>query len=261
MFTQYLVVHSEIVPPYDTGTFVMDQFTYKQQKGVPVYSSSLQVNGLNWRLKVYPYGNGAVRGEYLSVFLELTAGLPESRKYEYRVQMIHQSSSKIIQREFVSDFEVGECWGYNRFFRLDLLASEGYLNTDNNSLELRFQVRTSTFYQRCRDQQWYIKELQRKALHLESENAKLTAALARKKVEPAKANGGQVDGCGDGEIKSVPQEATVAQKVEDNEVVVIRAPPGSTSSSSSSSNKPSLDQSSESVNILRLNITFLVGII
>lgn len=42
--------------------------------------------------------------------------------------MIHQQSkdlTKSIVREFASDFEVGECWGYNRFFRLDLLASEG----------------------------------------------------------------------------------------------------------------------------------------
>lgn len=58
-------------------------------------------------------------------------------RYEYRVQMIHQNSTKIIQREFVSDFEVGECWGYNRFFRLDLLADEGYLNTSKDTLELR----------------------------------------------------------------------------------------------------------------------------
>lgn len=61
-------------------------------------------------------------------------------RYEYKVEMIHQScrdSSKNIVREFASDFEVGECWGYNRFFRLDLLASEGYLNTENDTLVLR----------------------------------------------------------------------------------------------------------------------------
>lgn len=75
--------------------------------------------------------------------------------------MIHQNSTKIIQREFVSDFEVGECWGYNRFFRLDLLAEEGYLNTTKDTLELRFQVRASTFFQKCRDQQWYINQLLR----------------------------------------------------------------------------------------------------
>jgi len=76
--------------------------------------------------------------------------------------MVHQGSrdnSKNIIREFASDFEVGECWGYNRFFRLDLLASEGYLNSTLDTLILRFQVRPPTFFQRCRDQQWYISQL------------------------------------------------------------------------------------------------------
>ncbi|XP_058820505.1 E3 ubiquitin-protein ligase TRIM37-like isoform X3 [Topomyia yanbarensis] len=158
---------SEIVPAYDTGVFLMQNFSKLQKKAEPVYSSPLYVNGLCWRLKVYPGGNGAVRKEYLSVFLELTVGYPETSKYEYRVQMIHQNSSKIIQREFVSDFEIGECWGYNRFFRLDLLADEGYLNIINDTLELRYQVRPSTFHQKCRDQQWYINNLLRtQALHL-----------------------------------------------------------------------------------------------
>ncbi len=124
------------------------------------------MNGLSWRLKVYPDGNGVVRGNYLSVFLELSAGLPETSKYEYRVEMIHQGipasssasagasrpsvgsggaplvgdSSKNVVREFASDFEVGECWGYNRFFRLDLLASEGYLNPETDTLLLRLEI-------------------------------------------------------------------------------------------------------------------------
>ncbi|XP_016844823.1 uncharacterized protein LOC100121202 isoform X1 [Nasonia vitripennis] len=153
---------SEIVPGYDSATFAMQNFSQLQLKADPVYSAPLLVNGLCWRLKVYPDGNGVVRGNYLSVFLELSAGLPETSKYEYRVEMIHQGSrdtSKNIVREFASDFEIGECWGYNRFFRLDLLATEGYLNTELDTLILRFQVRPPTFYQRCRDQQWYISQL------------------------------------------------------------------------------------------------------
>ncbi|XP_012552089.1 uncharacterized protein LOC101744303 isoform X2 [Bombyx mori] len=154
--------HSEIVPSYDSSTFPLANFTQLQHAAAPVYSAPLHVNGLCWRLKVYPDGNGVVRGNYLSVFLELSAGLPETSKYEYRVEMLHQVSrdpSKNIVREFASDFEVGECWGYNRFFRLDLLASEGYLNPETDTLILRFQVRPPTFYQRCRDQQWYINQL------------------------------------------------------------------------------------------------------
>lgn len=154
---------SEIVPGYDTSTFCITNFSLLRRKADPVYSEPLNVSGLSWRLKVYPDGNGVVRGNYLSVFLELSAGLPETSKYEYRVEMIHHASpdsSKNIVREFASDFEVGECWGYNRFFRLDLLGSEGYLNTANDTLILRFQVRPPTFYQKCRDQQWYINQLE-----------------------------------------------------------------------------------------------------
>ena len=80
-------------------------------------------------------------------------------RYEYRVEMVHhlsRDSSKNIVREFASDFEVGECWGYNRFFRLDLLASEGYLFVPMDVLILRFQVRPPTFYQKSRDQIWWV---------------------------------------------------------------------------------------------------------
>ncbi|KAB0355913.1 hypothetical protein FD754_000069, partial [Muntiacus muntjak] len=87
----------------------------------------------------------------------------ENFRYEYRVEMVHQSCNdptKNIIREFASDFEVGECWGYNRFFRLDLLANEGYLNRQNDTVILRFQVRSPTFFQKCRDQHWYITQLE-----------------------------------------------------------------------------------------------------
>ena len=154
---------SEIVPQYDSSTFTIHAFSQLQNKADPIYSPALNVNGLSWRLKVYPDGNGVVRGNYLSVFLELSAGLTETSKYEYRVEMLHQQSkdlSRSIVREFASDFEVGECWGYNRFFRLDLLASEGYLNAERDTLILRFQVRSPTFFQKCRDQQWYIQHLE-----------------------------------------------------------------------------------------------------
>uniref|UniRef100_A0A8D0HKC3 Tripartite motif containing 37 n=1 Tax=Sphenodon punctatus TaxID=8508 RepID=A0A8D0HKC3_SPHPU len=154
---------SELVPAYDSTTFVLENFSTLRQRADPVYSPPLQVSVLCWRLKVYPDGNGVVRGYYLSVFLELSAGLPERSKYEYRVEMVHQSTNdpaKNIIREFASDFEVGECWGYNRFFRLYLLANEGYLNRQNDTVILRFQVRSPTFFQKCRDQHWYVAQLE-----------------------------------------------------------------------------------------------------
>lgn len=66
--------------------------------------------------------------------------------------MVHQASNdptKNIIREFASDFEVGECWGYNRFFRLDLLASEGYLNMQSDTLILRCVIKPSSHILLC----------------------------------------------------------------------------------------------------------------
>ncbi|XP_041349758.1 E3 ubiquitin-protein ligase TRIM37-like [Gigantopelta aegis] len=185
---------SEIVPQYDNSEFVMKHFSVLRQRADPVYSSPLNVSGLSWRLKVYPDGNGVVRGNYLSVFLELSAGLPETSKYEYRVEMVHQASqdsTKNIVREFASDFEVGECWGYNRFFRLDLLANEGYLDTKGDTLVLRFQVRPPTFYQRSRDQQWYISQLEasnrQQVKHIDELKQRLVFEMSRNR--PGKKSG------------------------------------------------------------------------
>lgn len=54
------------------------------------------------------------------------------------IYQISNDSSKNMMREFASDFEVGECWGYNRFFRLDLLDTEGFLDRASDSIKLRY---------------------------------------------------------------------------------------------------------------------------
>lgn len=100
-------------------------------------------------------GNGNAKQTYLSVFLELLKGVAEPAKYEYKIEMVradastlsswpprdglelqinHVDPSQCVVREFCSDFEVGECWGYNRFFRLDLLENEGYLITERSAV-------------------------------------------------------------------------------------------------------------------------------
>jgi len=91
-------------------------------------------------------------------------GLPESQtqKYEYRVEMInHRNPSSQVIREFASEFEVGECWGYNRFYRIDLLDREGYLNHEDDSITLKFFVRAPYYSQHCSDQERYITSLQK----------------------------------------------------------------------------------------------------
>lgn len=60
-----------------------------------VYSEPLITNGLTWRLKVYPNGNGIAKGNYISIFLEMVRGLSEPSKYEYRVEMINHKDSSV----------------------------------------------------------------------------------------------------------------------------------------------------------------------
>jgi tripartite motif-containing protein 37 len=51
-------------------------------------------------------------------------------------QLQVNDETKNVLREFTSDFEIGECWGYNRFFRLDLLSTEGFLLRNSLILKL-----------------------------------------------------------------------------------------------------------------------------
>lgn len=43
---------SEIVPPYSTSVFTIDDFNRVRTNADPIYSSPLTVDGLKWRLKV-----------------------------------------------------------------------------------------------------------------------------------------------------------------------------------------------------------------
>ena len=65
---------SDILPPYESNTFDIKEYK-KLLSSNPsrdtIYSSELNTNGLIWRLKIYPNGNGVAKGEYVSIFLEL----------------------------------------------------------------------------------------------------------------------------------------------------------------------------------------------
>jgi tripartite motif-containing protein 37 len=105
---------SDIHPPYESGCFLVKDYKQMvirfqnalllQQKNSDagcnnidnfngfgsnevLYSEDLKTNGLTWRLKVYPFGNGSIKGEFISVFLELRDGLLETSKYFYKIEI------------------------------------------------------------------------------------------------------------------------------------------------------------------------------
>ena len=48
--------------------------------------------------------------------------------------MLNAKTNDCVIREFASDFETGECWGYNRFFKIEFLEKDGYTG-DNDSVK------------------------------------------------------------------------------------------------------------------------------
>ena len=73
--------------PYERNN--IQNFFENNQLNYPevLYSDDLNINGLKWRLKIYPLGNGGLKGEYISVFLELRDGLFETSKYFYKIEL------------------------------------------------------------------------------------------------------------------------------------------------------------------------------
>lgn len=78
---------SELVPQYEQSIFVIKNFSRirssdsEADENEIVYSDPPLVtrSGLTWRLKVYPNGNGIAKGNYISVFLEMLKGLPDTQ--------------------------------------------------------------------------------------------------------------------------------------------------------------------------------------
>ena len=160
-----------IAPQYESGSFLIEQFSRYRNSSEVLYSDPLPFNGMNWRLKVYPNGNGFAMGVYVSLFLEMRSSLSGVSKYEYKVEMENRRDPhKPMVREFASEFESGECWGYNRFIRIDALCDEGFLDPEEDRIFLKYYVRAQSFAQQCRDQQRYIDFLendkQRQSDHL-----------------------------------------------------------------------------------------------
>lgn len=59
------------MPDYDYSSFLISNYSKLRKTKDIIYSETLQKNGLVWRLKIYPNGNGVAKGTYLSIFLEL----------------------------------------------------------------------------------------------------------------------------------------------------------------------------------------------
>ncbi|KAL4441692.1 hypothetical protein ABPG74_008689 [Tetrahymena malaccensis] len=160
----------DIIPPYDSADYFLQNYSVKRKSTDVSYSETLYAHGNEWRLKVYLNGKDKAKDSFLSVFVEMTKGSVKPSNFEYRVEMINQVNPDLrVTREFVSPFETGATWGYEKFFKLSQLESEGYLLPESDMLIFKYYVRSPSYSQFCQSKQNRIEELESKNLLLQEE--------------------------------------------------------------------------------------------
>ena len=150
-------IPNSIIPSYETAIFQVENFE-KINNSEVIYSPELIINGLKWRLKLYPKGNASSKNEYLSIFLELIGKVPEVSKYFYILELINFKGKKNFYQEYSSNFSNGECWGYSKFFKLNHLKNDGFINNQGNII-IKIHIRPESFSQLSRDLKNYILSL------------------------------------------------------------------------------------------------------
>ena len=155
-----LDIQNPLVPKYESGTFEIQNFENIKTDKI-MYSQEMRIGGLLWKLKLYPKGNVTSKGEYISIFLELQSGLNEPSKYYYILEMVNFKNRRNYFMEYSSNFTNGECWGYSKFYKIDKLKEDGYLN-EKGDMVLKVHIRPESFEQLSRDLKGYIDILENK---------------------------------------------------------------------------------------------------
>jgi hypothetical protein len=165
-------IPNSIIPTYETAIFKIDNFENIKSPEV-IYSPELIINGLKWRLKLYPQGNASAKYEYLSIFLELIGKVPEISKYFYILELINFKGKKNFYQEYSSNFSNGECWGYSKFFKLNHLKNDGFINNQGNII-IKIHIRPESFSQLSRDLKNYILSLENQIHNLNNNDDNLS---------------------------------------------------------------------------------------
>jgi len=181
---------TQIEPKFASAYFVVENFGEVRWGTDALFSNLLTVHGLSWKLKVYPGGNEASRNNYMAVFIQLADSIPghKSADYTYRIQIIRDQENN-FEREFTSEFQVGECWGYNRFYKLDQI--EPFVQSD--SIRFRFHIRPTTHDTAYRDLTNYVKHLERELILTEG-NMGETQGLINQSMEQFPLDESQANG-------------------------------------------------------------------
>lgn len=144
---------SELSPRFKSVQFTIHNFSC--QAGC-INSPLLKINSNHWSLSIYPKGNGQSASEFISVFLTLTKGVQKAAYYDFHIEIINKNSDFSVSKECSLQYKQGDCWGFSKFLPIRQL-NEGFVEDD--SVQFRFAVRSSSFKQLVEDQQVFMAEL------------------------------------------------------------------------------------------------------
>jgi tripartite motif-containing protein 37 len=146
-------------------------------------SSVERFSGSLWRLKAYIFQSKKTDSLYLSLFVELFQGLPGEFEYKFQLKEPSHEFSASLTKTYKSHFKEGECWGYQKFIKLDNLFNSLYYDDLNDSISLVYSIRPTTFYQKCINLQNYIVEMEHKIMNSSENN---TTGINENHVESAR---------------------------------------------------------------------------
>ncbi|KAJ3020093.1 Tripartite motif containing 37 [Thoreauomyces humboldtii] len=155
----------DTVPSFHVATMVIPHFSRASHLGNVLVSEPHHSAGLVWRLRVHCNGKAdAAAGFCISIYLELIHGSQDVVPYEFRIELEPSASAvashKAFVRSTVADFKMGASAGYDYFWPLDRLKSEGFLSPEDDTVTLKFAVRALSFAQKCRDLTAHIAQLE-----------------------------------------------------------------------------------------------------
>uniref|UniRef100_A0A182T255 MATH domain-containing protein n=1 Tax=Anopheles maculatus TaxID=74869 RepID=A0A182T255_9DIPT len=138
----------EFVPEFRSEVFVIKNYHAIEPMEECRTSDVLRdVVGFGWRLHIW-------KSDHLSVTLIMTEGV--IGRYEYCIELMHEDPTKAIRLTQIDHFELHQTGPVHDLIENEQLEVEGFLNPEDDSLQIKFSVRPPTIVMVSRYQQEFI---------------------------------------------------------------------------------------------------------
>ncbi|XP_050068302.1 uncharacterized protein LOC126556826 [Anopheles maculipalpis] len=138
----------EFVPEFRSEVFVIKNYHAIEPMEECRTSDVLRdVVGFGWRLHIW-------KSDHLSVTLIMTEGV--IGRYEYCIELMHEDPTKAIRLTQIDHFELHQTGPVHDLIENEQLEVEGFLNPDDDSLQIKFSIRPPTIVMVSRYQQEFI---------------------------------------------------------------------------------------------------------